>query len=122
MWLLLQKSISLGRVNDVLGILECMDLYVNPKRRGGGFSVMEAFKAGIPAVTIAFGDVAAAAGTEFCVENYEEMLDVIEKYIEDKVFYQEKCELAKLRVEKMTNGAREFKEGIEKMLVSTNFE
>ena len=79
-----ENSISLGFVDDVVGVLECTDLYVNPKRLGGGFSVIEAFHAGIPAVTINYGDVAVAAGNEFCVNDYDEMIVIIDKYFTNK--------------------------------------
>ena len=111
-----ERATSLGRVSDVMGILGCADLYVNPKRQGGGFSVIEAFHAGIPAVSTKFGDVAAAAGEEFCVGDYEEMLGEIERYRTDTEYYMEKCQKAKLREAEMTNGSAVFKQGIEQML------
>lgn len=116
-----EHSVATGKVNDVLGILECADLYVNPKRRGGGFSVIEGFHAGIPAVTCRYGDVAAAAGDDFCVEDYSEMLTVIERYRLDKEFYQKMCTLAKERETKMTSGNAVFRKGIEQMLQSERF-
>lgn len=115
------RSRSLGRVEDVIGILECADLYVNPKRLGGGFSVIEAFHAGIPAVSINYGDVAVAAGEEFCVANYDEMLELIRRYQSNADFYQEKCARAKVREQEMTNGEAVFGEGIKKVLASPRF-
>lgn len=110
-----------GMITDVIGVLECADLYVNPKRLGGGFSVIEGFHAGIPAVTIHYGDVAAAAGVDFCVEDYEEMKEVICRYQTDKEFYNTMLEKGKQREAYMTNGGTYFKEGIEKMLNSSSF-
>lgn len=116
-----EHSRSLGRVEDVLGVLECADLYVNPRRLGGGFSVIEAFHAGIPAVSINYGDVAVAAGEEFCVADYDEMLEMIHRYQSNADFYQEKCAQAKARELEMTNGEAVFREGIEKVLASPRF-
>lgn len=116
-----ERSCSLGRAEDVLGVLECADLYVNPKRLGGGFSVIEAFHAGIPAVSIDYGDVAVAAGAEFCVADYDEMLETIRRYQSDADFYQEKCARGKAREQEMTNGEAAFGEGIEKVLASPRF-
>lgn len=61
-------------MTDVVGVLGCMDLYVNPKRLGGGFSVIEAFHAGIPAVSIRYGDVSVAAGEAAFKAGIEKML------------------------------------------------
>lgn len=116
-----ERSLSIGRVDDVIGILECADLYVNPKRLGGGFSVIEAFHAGVPAVSIAYGDVAVAAGLEFCVPNYEEMRMTIRRYQSDRAFYEEKLKKAGEREDEITNGEDAFREGINKILNSDKF-
>ena len=116
-----QNSISLGWVKDVIGILECVDLYVNPRRLGGGFSVIEAFRAGIPAISIEYGDVAVAAGSAFCVADYEKMLSCIKRYQTDNVFYEQQILLAKQREKEITDQETAFKAGIEKMLSSPNF-
>lgn len=116
-----ENSVSLGWHDDVMGVLECADLYVNPRRLGGGFSVIEAFHAGIPAVSINYGDVAVAAGEEFCVETYDEMLDVIRKFQTDEVFYQEKLQLAKIRESEITDGFAGFSQGIQQILESDRF-
>ena len=115
------RSVSLGRVEDAMGILGCADLYVNPKRLGGGFSVIEAFHAGMPAVSLDYGDVAAAAGADFCVCDYDEMLEIIQKYQVDGAFYQEMLDKALARELEMTNGESAFKDAIEKMLHSDRF-
>lgn len=118
---LAERSASLGRVEDVMGILGCADLYVNPKRLGGGFSVIEAFHAGIPAISLNYGDVAAAAGTEFCVADYDEMTETIRRYQSDGAFYQRMQGRAYAREREMTDGEHAFKAGIEKMLRSDRF-
>ena len=115
------RSLSMGQVKDVVGILECADIYVNPKRQGGGFSVIEAFHVGIPAVSIAYGDVYAAAGADFCVNSYEEMVEEIERYFSDKEYYEQKSMRAKEREKEMTNGAEVFADGIQQMLASKKF-
>lgn len=115
------NSISLGYCTDVLGVLECADLYVNPKRLGGGFSVVEAFRAGIPTVSLAYGDVSVAAGDAFCVDTYEEMLDVIRRYQTDEVFYQEQLQKAKVREAQITDGFAGFSAGIQLILESEKF-
>lgn len=83
-----EHSTYIGYQTDILAVWTCLDLYVNPKRLGGGFSIIEAFSMGVPGVTIDFGDVAASAGTDFCVRSYEEMTETIYRYITDSDFYQ----------------------------------
>ena len=41
---------------DIGGILQLSDIYVNPPRMGGGFSVAEAMAAGLPVVSFADSD------------------------------------------------------------------
>lgn len=116
-----EHSVYVGKVDEVIGRLECADLYVNPKRLGGGFSVIEAFHAGIPAVTINYGDVAAAAGKEFCVSDYDEMIEMIRRYQYDTEFYEKQMQIAREREAVMTNGRAVFERGIRQMLDSPRF-
>lgn len=105
---------------DVVGMIELSDLYVNPKRLGGGFSVIEAFHAGIPVVSIKYGDVATAAEEEFCVEDYNTMVNVINKYKSDKSFYIEMVNKGKERENYIINGYELFGDRINKILKSDN--
>lgn len=87
-------SSFVGYQNDILALMEVCDLYVNPPRVGGGFSVVEAFCKGIPGVTLNQGDVAASAGLDFCVDNLDEMSKTIMRYKEDQDFYHRMSEKA----------------------------
>jgi hypothetical protein len=90
-----QHATNLGFQEDVLAILELCDIYVNPKRTGGGTSVVEAMFKGIPAVTLPFGDVATSVPDEFRVESYEAMKDLIIRYATDEHFYKRMSEKAR---------------------------
>ena len=103
-------TINLGMQEDVLAILDQCDLYVNPERKGGGTSVIEAMYKGCPAVTLRYGDVAVGAGEEFCVDNYEEMKNQIMRYMSDTQFYSEMSEKAKQRAEYMLDSDTAFVE------------
>ena len=81
----------------MLSFMEHMDLYINPTRMGGGTSSVEAMDKGVPVVTVRRGDVYTNTGEDFGVENYEEMLKLIERYRTDKEFYQKMSERAKER-------------------------
>lgn len=118
---LLNNSKCLGLIDDVIGVLTALELYVNPFRQGGGYSVAEAFDAGIPAVSIDYGDVATAAGSDFCVKDYAQMNETIEKYRTEPEFYREMVKKAKKRLEELTDEGGAFLRGVEIALNSPRF-
>ena len=67
-------------------VYDIMDLYVNPKRAGGGYSSQMALQEGLPVVTLPDGDVAYTVGETFIVSDYGEMYAVIERYIQDEAY------------------------------------
>ena len=93
---------------DILSVLELCDLYVNPIRRGGGTSCVEAMFKGVPVVSTDFGDVAVNCGTDFCVKDYEEMAAAIKRYHDDLDFYTEMSEKARKRTEVLLDTEGEF--------------
>lgn len=114
-------STFLGYQTDVLAVAECCDLYVNPKRLGGGFSIAECFQVGKPGVTIDYGDVAAAAGPDFLVKDYAEMLEVIKRYTEDKEFYQMQVTKGKQRLQVLLDGTAAMEQIMDKVENNLNF-
>ena len=100
---LLENSKNLGMQMDALAVVECCDLYVNPKRNGGGSSVSEALYKGLPAVTLPTGDVSVAAGELFWVEDYFAMQEKILKYASEENYYKQMSEKAKKRAEELMN-------------------
>lgn len=116
-----ENSTYIGYYDDMLALMEICDLYVNPRRFGGGFSIVEAFHEGTPGVTIQMGDIAVAAGEDFCVDNYEEMLQVIKRYIEDQEFYCIMSQKAIEREKVVTDSASAMNEIISKIQESPLF-
>ena len=104
----ISKAYHIDRVEDILAALELCDLYVNPIRRGGGTSCVEAMFKGVPVVTTAYGDVPANTGEEFIVADYKEMGDTITRYYNDIDFYREKSAIAKKRAEILLDTDGEF--------------
>ena len=98
-----------GYCDDILALMEICDLYVNPDRLGGGFSVIEAFAKGRPGVYLNRGDVYTAGGEDFAVGSFDEMANQIIKYKDDKEYYNKMAGLAKERARLMTSS----KEAIE---------
>lgn len=109
------QSYNLGFQTDVLAVIECMDLYVNPKRRGGGSSVAEAMYKGLPAVTLPMGDVSTAAGEQFHVSDYDAMERMIFKYVDDRGFYEKMSCLARKRAEELMDSYAGFGQAIEQI-------
>lgn len=101
-------TINIGFCNDILSRIENCDLYVNPTRKGGGTSCVEAMYKGLPVVSVNYGDVAVNAGDEFCVSDYEEMKKQIMKYYTDKEYYLKMSNRAKERVKILLDTDSEF--------------
>lgn len=84
----------IGYQEDLMAAYSCMDLYVNPKRQGGGGSAVMALMAGVPVVTLPGGDVAWNVGVDFTVADERQMEEEILRYIRDEEFYKTKQKLA----------------------------
>ncbi|MCD7824789.1 MAG: glycosyltransferase family 4 protein [Clostridiaceae bacterium] len=82
----------MGYRKDLIGTYDLMDLYLNPKRVGGGFSGITALQAGIPVITLPDCDVARQVGENYIVSNYEEMIETTVRYAKDSSFYKQKIE------------------------------
>lgn len=59
------RSRAHGYETDVMAVLGVCDLYLNPPRGGGGSSAAYALSAGVPAYSLAAGDVAIVVGPAF---------------------------------------------------------
>lgn len=94
----LDRVYYLGSCNDLAGVYSVVDLYMNPKRLGGGVSSAMALREGVPVVTLPDCDVSSITGEGFVVQSYEEMKQLAYRYIEDKEFYSKMCEKAKSKV------------------------
>lgn len=88
-------SYYLGFADDILSRVELCDLYVNPERRGGGTSSVEAMFKGLPVVTTEYGDVAGIVGSAFICTDYEEMAELIRRYAKEKEFYEKQSAAAR---------------------------
>lgn len=104
----------LGYCTDLVGIYGILDLYLNPRRGGGGYSSVMALKAGIPVVSLPKCDVAENVGEEYVVNDYFEMEDIVYRYIRDVEFYKEKSLLAYKKMEKSTD--YEMEQYVKKMI------
>ena len=98
-----RKSTWITYTKDLLDVMRLMDLYVNPRRMGGGTSALYAMSQGKPVITVDYGDVALNAGKEFCVKDYSEMIGIIKQYIGDRSYYKDMSVIAQKRAGILTN-------------------
>lgn len=113
--LLQERSIFVGMIDDILAIDELCDVYVNPRRSGGGTSVVEAMVKKLPPVSLDFGDVALGAGPEFCVADYSKMVERIIKLRDDAEYYAAMSEKAYQRMQYVTNSKEIFWETFQRI-------
>ena len=110
--LIKKHSLFLGFCSDVLAILECCDIYINPYRKGGGSSCVEAMYMYKPVISIDYGDVATNAGADFLVKDYDEMFKLLTCYKTDQLFYEEQSKKARERAELLLDGTGAFEKAI----------
>ena len=78
---------------------EC-NIYINPPRNGGGYSVGEAMFNGLPIVLFNESrDAAIWVGEENCSRNYNEYDSEIERLYIDKNYWNKKSEKMKKRID-----------------------
>ena len=111
--LMANNSNYLGFQDDVLAVLENCDLYINPKRNGGGSSAAEALYKGVSVVSMNYGDVAVAVGPEFSVSDWDEMYEKCVQYMDDKDYYEKMSQKAKERAVLLTDSDTAFVKIIE---------
>lgn len=95
----------LGYCNDLMSTYAALDLFLNPKRMGGGFSSSMALTAELPVVTLPHCDVAYNVGQDFIVSDYDDMIENISNYVHDSDFYRKQQDIAKKIASKNTEDA-----------------
>ncbi len=105
-----ENSSFIGFCDDVSALMEICDLYVNPPRLGGGFSVIEAFDKGKPGVYMKVGDVYTSGGEKFAVDTYDDMYTEIIRYKEDKAYYDEMAQKGRERARLMTSSVEAIRD------------
>lgn len=74
--------------SDLMSLYKVVDLYINPKRYGGGYSALMALVSQVPVITLPNCDVAFNAGEKFVVESYEEMYERAKMCMIDSDYYK----------------------------------
>lgn len=109
--LLKERCTYLGFQKDLRGVLQFCDLYLNPKRKGGGTSGVEALAEGLPIVTLDECDVAYAVGRKYVCQDELEYINRVVYY-----FDKSKSDKGKQKDEKRLEQLLDTKGAIENML------
>ncbi|MFT8352408.1 glycosyltransferase [Clostridium saccharoperbutylacetonicum] len=108
-YLNLQKNfMELGFQNDILACVELVDLYINPRRQGGGTSAVECMFKGKPALSLRYGDVSMIVDESFLCNNFDEMINLAVRCKEDDNYYKEMSEKAKIKAADMMDSKKYF--------------
>ncbi|MFV0518836.1 MAG: glycosyltransferase [Lachnospirales bacterium] len=108
----------IGFQNDLRGVLEAVDVYLNPPRKGGGTSGAEALAQGVPVVTLPFFDVGYTVGDYFTCEDMDKIFETLHRYYVDKDFYALQSKRGLEQVEKITNTEQVIKDILKVVLQS----
>lgn len=107
------RVICPGTVSDTLMYLEHCRIYLNPIRRGGGTSSVEAMSKGVVPLATAYGDVYTNVGDDFLVRDYGEMTEKACRLMEDEAYYTEMSRKAVARSERMIDSEGAFRQVME---------
>ena len=94
-----QRVIGIKFCRELMEFYNCVDLYLNPRRSGGGVSSVMALNAGVPVVTLPDCDVAVNVGKNYEVSDFDKMKKEISKYINDSEYYEKQSLWARKSVE-----------------------
>lgn len=83
-----KKAKCLGFQEDLVAIYDFCNLYLNPPRKGGGFSAIDAMVKGLPVVTFAGGDVGSVSQEAWAVNSYKDMERILWNFLSDKKEYE----------------------------------
>jgi glycosyltransferase involved in cell wall biosynthesis len=87
---------TLATRNDLPGVLRCADIYVNPPRMGGGFSVAEAMAEGLPVTSLSGSDGGDKVG-ELALPDIDAYLERLAALSGNPVLRRETGELLRQR-------------------------
>ncbi|MBR1598345.1 MAG: glycosyltransferase [Lachnospiraceae bacterium] len=111
----MNNTLYMGYQDNLNAIYECCDIYMNPKRLGGGTSAAEALYTGLPVVSFDFGDIGSIVGSDFHVHGYSDMFEHIIKYSTDNKYYDEMSKRAKQRAATLDRSESNFLKILQKM-------
>ncbi|MBU5299932.1 glycosyltransferase family 4 protein [Clostridium sporogenes] len=100
-WLLQDKITTIDYEDELNSLYKICDIYVNPRRNGGGYSGAMAMNMGLPVVCTSDSvDVSYYVGKENCSLSLEEYSKEILNLLNNKKYYKLKSDLMKSKIKK----------------------
>ena len=105
-----EQILKWGYEDDLPALYNICDVYVNPRRMGGGASIYWAMYQGIPlAMLSAPSDILPVVGVENTVgDTYEQMIEYILNLFDDAIFYQKEKSKFQKRAEYLSKRQAEI--------------
>lgn len=97
-----KRVVSYGFCPELKDLLKETQLFMNPKRKGGGGGAACAVAVGVPVLTLGDCDV-ANVGEAFICKSLERYPEMVNKYCNDKVFYESQCNECKRSSKRLFN-------------------
>lgn len=104
------RVILAGSVEDGSQAVRLADVYIQPKRKGGGRAAFEALYYGVPVVLLGYGDAWDVCGTTFEVNDYNEMIDRVNTLYNEPDTYEEVKQKSYEKGQKLEDMSGMFKE------------
>ncbi len=118
-----KKVILWGYENDLVALYRICDVFVNPDRNGGGFSILWAMKEGLPiaATNRVYGDVSRCLEKYAVHGGYDKMVEFILKLKNDEEYYKNVSkDVKKIVNDEKSNTAINFIMEVDKLIESWN--
>lgn len=100
---LARRSRAHGYDPDVVSLLAVCDLYLNPPRGGGGASAAYALSQGVPAYSLASGDVGTVVGPAFHLPALADFAGQATRFADDAVARERLREAARRRFDEISS-------------------
>ena len=99
------KIIIIGFEDNLSDFYQICDIYLNPPREGGGFSVLQAIVNELPVVCLFDSESGKAyAGEENCVKDLKDYYNEMEMLYNNREYYTNKINAEKKVIEKYEYG------------------
>lgn len=104
------RVIYAGNVEDGSQLIRLADVYIQPRRKGGGRAAFEALYYGVPVALLKYGDAWDVSGPEFEVDSYEDMVQTISTYYSNSEVYHDMVKKSLKRGKTLEDMPSMFKE------------
>lgn len=111
------KIVFAGQVADGCQVIRLSNVYIQPRRKGGGRAAFEALYYGVPAVVVKYGDAWDVCGKDFEVDAYADMENKIFEYYFDRDYYHAMQNVSRNHALKLEDMGMMFENLFEKLQI-----